>query len=250
MFSAACHIHSDWSYDGKWSVSALAAEFERRGYRILMITDHDRGFNESHHRQHREACVEASSERLLVLPGMEYSDAANIVHLLVWGQVPFLGEGIPPLDILKAVRASNGVAVLAHPSRRQAWRFVERTWADHLLGIEVWNRKSDGWAPSSAASRLIAGTSVIPFVGMDFHDRNQMFPLAMEIDVPDGSLDEDSVLEALRARRCCARAFGLPFGRGLDPGVMLAMKAAESGRRCVARIYKRFRHQAVPSSRT
>src|ERR1700751_908953 len=132
---AACHIHSNWSYDGKWSLSALASEFERRGYRILMITDHDLGFSESRYLQHREACLDASSERMLVLQGIEYSDAANLVHVLVWGPVPFLGQGVPTLEILKAVKASNGVAVLAHPSRREAWRFVEQTWVGYLLGV-------------------------------------------------------------------------------------------------------------------
>jgi hypothetical protein len=245
MQPAACHIHSDWSYDGKWSLSALAAEFERKGYRILMITDHDRGFSESRHREHRQACLEASSERVLILPGIEYSDSANMVHVLVWGPVPFLGEGIPTLDLLKAAKASDGVAVLAHPSRREAWKSVERGWGEYLLGIEIWNRKTDGWAPSSAASRLVEGASVVPFVGMDFHDRNQLFPLTMEIDVPNSRLDEESVLEALRARRCFARGFGVPLGRGLHPGAILALKAAESSRRCLAHMYKQFRSRAV-----
>jgi hypothetical protein len=214
-----------------------------------MITDHDRGFDERRHRQHRLACLEASSELILVLPGIEYSDAANMVHVLVWGPVPFLGEGVPTLDVLKAVKASNGVAVLAHPSRRGAWRLVEHAWAGYLLGIEVWNRKTDGWAPSSDASRLIEGASVIPFVGMDFHDRNQLFPLAMEIDILHAPLDEDSVLEALRARRCCARAFEVPLDRGFYPGAVLALNAAESSRRYLARMYKWFRNRPVSSPR-
>src|SRR5215831_6285061 len=196
---AACHIHSNWSYDGKWSLSALAAEFARRGYRILMTAEHDRGFSESRQRQHREACMEASSDRLLVLPGIEYSDAANMVHVLVWGPVPFLGERVPTLEVLKAVHKSNGVAVLAHPSRREIWRLVEGEdeWVNHFLGIEVWNRKTDGWAPSRAALRLIAGSSAVPFVSLDFHDRNQFFPLAMEIDTFPSSINEESVLASL-----------------------------------------------------
>jgi hypothetical protein len=246
MPSAACHIHSDWSYDGKWSLSALAAEFDRRGYRILMITDHDRGFSELRHRQHREACVEASSERVLVLPGIEYSDPTNMVHVLVWGPVTFLGEGVPTLDILEAVKATNGVAVLAHPSRREAWRLVERAWADYLLGIEVWNRKTDGWAPSSAALRLVERTSVVPFVGMDFHDRKQLFPLTMQIDVPSSMIDEDTVLESLRRRRCCACAFGVPLNRTFCRRAIPALKTAESSRRFLARMYKRFLKRAVP----
>jgi hypothetical protein len=246
MLPAACHIHSDWSYDGKWSLSELAAHFGRRGYRILMITDHDRGFSVARHRRHREACVEASSERVLVLPGIEYSDPANIVHVLVWGPVPFLGQGVPTLEILKAVTAANGVAVLAHPSRREAWRIVEHAWLDYLLGIEAWNRKTDGWAPSSAALRLIEGASVVPFVGTDFHDRKQLFPLTMEVNTPYSLVDEDSVLESLRRRRCCARAFGVPLNRTFYRRAIPALKAAESSRRFLARMYKRFLKRAAP----
>ena len=92
---AACHVHSDWSYDGKWALPALADEFARRGYRILFMTEHDRGFTEDRRREHRAACAKASSGRILVVPGIEYSDAANIVHVLVWGDVPFLGKTCP-----------------------------------------------------------------------------------------------------------------------------------------------------------
>ena len=116
------------------------------------------------------------------------------MHVLVWGPVPFLGEGLPTTELLKAVRASKGVAVLAHPSRREAWRVFDTAWTDYLLGIEVWNRKTDGWAPSSTAPPLLEDTALVPFVGMDFHDRNQMFPLSMEMDISP-MVSEESVLD-------------------------------------------------------
>src|ERR1700690_1085346 len=117
---AASHIHSDWSYDGSWSLQALSKRFCERGYRVLMMTEHDRGFTPDRFAEYREACAEASSPEMLVMPGIEYSDADNRVHVLVWG-VPFLGEELPTAEMLEAVRLANGVAVLAHPSRRSAW---------------------------------------------------------------------------------------------------------------------------------
>src|SRR5687767_13151947 len=116
MVTAACHIHSNWSYDGKWTLPELAGEFSQRGYRVLMVTDHDKGFTESRRIEHREACAQASSDNILLVPGIEYSDAQNVVHILVWGPVPFLGEGLPTLELLKAVKAAGGLAVMAHPS--------------------------------------------------------------------------------------------------------------------------------------
>jgi len=60
------------------------------------------------------------SAEILVVPGIEYIDAANRVHVLVWGEVPFLGERLSTNKMLEGVKIANGVAVLAHSSRRNA----------------------------------------------------------------------------------------------------------------------------------
>lgn len=237
LLPAACHIHSCWSYDGSWPLATIATEFGQRGYRIIMTTEHDRGFDESRRLLHREACAQASNDKVLLLPGIEYSDASNIVHVLVWGPVPFLGEGRPTTELLKAVKASGGVAVLAHPSRRNAWRLYDPTWAKNLDGIEVWNRKTDGWAPSRSAPSLLKTSGVAAFVGTDFHDRRQLFPLAMRLDI-QSALNEESVLDCLRAGRCYATAFGAAVGGHFLGGASLALKTAELGRRAAARIYR------------
>src|SRR5882762_5550801 len=101
---AACHVHSNWSYDGTWTLEDLSAKFRRRGCRVLMMTEHDRGFSAARLAEYRQACAEVSSEEILVVPGIEYSDAANRVHVLVWGPVPFLGENLPTIEILERVK--------------------------------------------------------------------------------------------------------------------------------------------------
>ena len=209
---AACHVHSDWSYDGNWSLTNLAAAFAERGYRVVMMTEHDCGFTEARRLAHRAACAQASSDAVLLLPGIEYSDAVNTVHVLVWGPVPFLGERVPTASLLKEVKAAGGVAVLAHPSRREAWKAFDPAWRENLLGIEVWNRKTDGWAPSRTAPQLLGDGPLIKFVGLDFHDRNQFFPLAMEMELAPAPT-EDLVLDCLKARRVSAIAFDSPLSR-------------------------------------
>jgi len=237
-FLAACHVHSEWSYDGSWSVEALSAKFGRRGCRIVMMTEHDRGFTASRLDQFREACAQASSSEVFVLPGIEYSDAANRVHVLVWGPVPFLGEGLPTGEMLDAVHAAGGLAVLAHPSRRDAWKFFEPSWADRLLGIEVWNRKYDGWAPSQTAPPLVQMSGAIPFVGLDFHTHRQLFPLAMALDVHE-EVSEETVLDALRSRRCNARAFGLSLSQSMVHMALPVLRMAERSRKMGASMVKR-----------
>lgn len=244
MIKAACHVHSDWSYDGKWPIARLATAFKQRGYRVVMMTEHDLGFTEARRLEHREACVQASSDEILVIPGIEYSDARNVVHILVWGPVPFLGEGVPTSELLKKVAAANGVAVLAHPSRKNAWQCFDPEWSKHLLGIEVWNRKTDGWAPSRNATPLFKGTSLVEFVGLDFHARNQFFPLAMELDIAT-KLEEASVLDCLRARKCRATAFGGSVQQVKDGWFRFTLNSAERCRRSASAAYRSLKKQTA-----
>ena len=235
---AVCHVHSDWSYDGSWSLENLSAKFRGQGLRVVMMTEHDKGFTQARLDGYREACARASSPDILLVPGIEYSDADNRVHVLVWGDVPFLGEALPTLEMLNGVQAADGVAVLAHPSRKGVWESFEPQWGERLLGIEAWNRKYDGWAPSETSPALIATAGAVPFVGLDFHTDRQSFPLAMIFDLRS-DVNEEAVLECLRARRCSARAFGAPLGQGLAGRALPALRIAEQGRRRVAAIAKR-----------
>ncbi len=150
--AAACHIHSEWSYDATWRLSDLAAEFERRGYRVMLMAEHDQNFSESRFQEYRAACREVSSPNLLVVPGIEYSDADNVVHVPTWGLDCFLGERLETREMLEQVSARQGVAVLAHPARRNAVGCLDPSWTRHFAGVEIWNRKYDGWAPNAIAA--------------------------------------------------------------------------------------------------
>ena len=241
MIKAACHIHSEWSYDGKWSLPKLAAEFGQRGYGVLLMNEHDRGFTEARLLEYCEACARASTEQVLIVPGIEYSDADNIVHTLVWGPVSFLGEALPTMELLQKVDAEKGVAVFAHPSRKEAWRKFDQQWSSKLLGVEIWNRKTDGWAPSQTAVPLIQGTSLLPFVGMDFHTQRQFFPLATELEI-QSPITETSVLECLQSRRCRAMALRMSLDEFLPQGwCRSGLQAAEYGRRAAALAFRKLK---------
>jgi hypothetical protein len=236
-FLATCHVHSDWSYDGSWTLAALTSKFSHRGSRVLMMTEHDRGFSADRLKNYRDACADVSTEEILVVPGIEYSDKENRVHVLVWGKVPFLGENLPTGEMLKMVHDAGGFAVLAHPSRRDAWELFKPSWADHLLGIEIWNRKYDGWASSKTAPALLRASGAIPFVGLDFHTQRQTFSLSMSLDI-QGAVTEETVLESLRLRRCSARAYGFELNQSMVNTAMPLLRIAERGRKKAARIIK------------
>src|SRR5579872_2758004 len=105
-FLAACHVHSNWSYDGSWSLESLRDAFSERGYRVLLMTEHDRGFTQQRFDEYKQACAKASTSKMLIVPGIEYSDAANCVHVLAWGS-EFVGESLPTSEMLERVRVAN-----------------------------------------------------------------------------------------------------------------------------------------------
>jgi hypothetical protein len=204
------------------------------------MTEHDRGFSQDRLLDYRKACAQASSKRLLIVPGMEYSDADNTVHILVWGAVPFLGEGLPTAELLNKVGVAGGAAVFAHPSRKEAWKKFDSKWATNLLGIEIWNRKTDGFAPSKNAIPLMHGTSLLPLVGLDFHSRRQFFPLAIELNI-ESPITEELVLDELKARRCRSTVFGKSLDDFPPSGWRRAgLEAAEYGRRTAARTLRKL----------
>ena len=237
---AAGHIHSEWSYDGSVGLKQLADIFAARGYRILLMTEHDRNFSRTRFKDFQNACSTASSNRMLLVPGIEYSDPDNRVHVLTWGLDDFHGENLPTSTLLAEVQESGGIAVLAHPSRKAAWSVFQPAWAQRLWGIEVWNRKYDGWAPSTSAPALMTMPHLVPFIGLDFHTSRQHFPIAMALAL-DGEVNEAAVLRCLREQRCEARALGrsLSTHTGLLPQAALSL--AEKGRRAARTLWRSVR---------
>ena len=228
---AVAHVHSTWSYDGAWSLAAVARLFSRLRCDVVLMTEHDRDFDEERWQGYREACAHASTSRTLVVPGIEYSDGENAVHVMVWGDLPFLGGGLATSALLAAAREHGAAAVMGHPARNLALRRFAPEWAPGLLGVEVWNRKEDGFSPAPEALRLLSQSpSLVPFVGMDFHDARQLFPLTMTLEV-EGGVSRSSVIDALATRRCVASVGGLSARQFTGGKTLRASRLAETGRR-------------------
>jgi hypothetical protein len=235
---AAAHVHSEWSDDGSWSLSRVAETFAKLGHEVVLMSEHSRGFSAAKWQEYTDACRQESSARLLLVPGIEYGDADDTVHMPVWGQVPFFGDGLPTGKLLAEACGSGGVAIWAHPWRRQAWRRYEPSWLDYLAGVEVWNRKYDGIAPSREALTLARREGIKLSVALDFHTRRQLFPLTLALDLDRsplseqrGGLTEASVCAALAARRFSARAFGLPPERLARGPAGVALRGLERARK-------------------
>lgn len=229
----AAHVHSLWSYDGEWSLGDIARTFRRLRYDVVLMAEHDRTFDQPRWEAYREACAEASTADILLVPGIEYEDPDNVVHIPVWGEdVTFLGSRRPTYHTLQAAAEQDAAALLAHPGRRNAFsRFVPE-WVPLLCGIEIWNRRSDGVAPERAARTLAQRYGLPPFVSLDFHTPRQLFPLAMSISI-DGPASEASLVRALRTGACRPQFFGFDARRFTRGAGGTSVRALESLRRAV-----------------
>lgn len=237
----AAHVHSAWSYDGEWSLPDIAAAFRRRRYDVVLMSEHDRSFDAGRWADYQQACKAASTDDILLVPGIEYEDRDNVVHTPVWGgSVPFLGAGRPTLDLLRLARAEGAVAVLAHPWRRDAIARYQPEWAPLLSAVEIWNRKYDGFAPNPKARDLLGAGGLSPFVSLDFHTRRQFFPLAMSVTL-DEPPSPESLAEAIRHGRCQPEFLGISALRCTGGVEGTTLRAVEAVRRGVRGPLRRLR---------
>ena len=245
---AAFHVHSDWSYDGRWTLDEITRAFAARGYDCILTTEHDQGFSEDRWRAYRDACQKASTDGMLVVPGIEYSDPANTVHTLVWGDIPFLGTGRDTRSVLEEAVSRGGACVFAHPSRKAAWELFRPEWLKYLSGIEVWNRKTDGWAPSRDALRLVSENSAPPIVGLDFHSSRQFSPLRMRLPIA-GQATETSILDVLQRRACRCEVWGRDLALFTGGFGLSTVTVLEACRRPVARTLRSVIREPLGSRR-
>ena len=227
---AACHVHSEWSYDAEWTLGEIAEAFHFRGCSVVLMSEHDRGWSDAKWKEYCEACRAASRDGMLLVPGIEYSDPRNDVHTLVWGAHDFLGEGLETTELLNRVERAGGSAVLAHPERHEAWRLFQPEWFDRILGVEVWNRKTDGWAPSQRGLALWRHSGVAPFASLDFHRKNQFFPLRMRLECAE-ILSVESVFAALAAGNVAPEYRGNALIPLVKPGSLRGLRILEVLRR-------------------
>jgi hypothetical protein len=205
----ASHVHSAWSDDCGWTLARLRRALGACGFDGALVCDHDRMMTEDRRQQQVEECRRITAAGFVMVPGVEYQDPDHVVHLPVFGDLPFYGRSAEIGDVLRAAEDAGAVSVFAHPVRADAWSRFDPNWVPLLTGLEVWNRKYDGVRPNAWAVRSTREHGLVPFVGLDFHGPRQLFPLAMVLEAGTPRTWA-GVLAALREGRCRAEAFGRP----------------------------------------
>jgi predicted metal-dependent phosphoesterase TrpH len=243
LVRVAAHVHSEWSYDGERSLQDIVRTFRRLRYDVVLMAEHDRTFKQQRWDEYRHACAESSTRDILLVPGIEYEDPDNVVHIPVWGaNVTFLGSRRPTLHTLRAAAAQDAASLLAHPGRRNAFSRFSPDWAPLLSGVEVWNRRSDGVAPCRGARALAERHGLAPFVSLDFHTPRQLYPLAMSISL-DGPPSAASLIRAIRSGACRPQFLGLDALRFTGGASGMSVRVLEDVRRGVRGSMRRLQGQ-------
>jgi len=166
------HTHTHLSADGATTPQALVTAARRAGLDGVAVTDH--GTVEGALRV-REA---AAGTGLEVIVGAEYStDVGHVLGLFVEREI-HLGTAArwPWREVLAAVRAQGGLAVLAHPTK--TFRPLDPEVLAAMDGVEVFNSRAE-WSrfPQANArarqawedARRLRGGLLLATAGSDAH---------------------------------------------------------------------------------
>lgn len=197
------HTHTTLS-DGRKTPAEAAARYREEGYDFLALTDH----------WHFAPGGEA--EGLLLLSGCEYDVGEaglaenGIYHIVAIGaeQAPALAKapGLTAQQVLDAVHAAGGFAILAHP----AWSLNRPDEIVRLRGIdasEVYNTMSGTpWNGRRADSGVILDTAaanglLLPLVASDDAHSYTGEDCRSFVYVQADELSRGAILSALRAGR-------------------------------------------------
>ena len=173
---------------GHYPIQNVVDEYQNGGYDVLAITNHDI-YVEKPQRQD-----------ILVLPGVEYSQAHHMVYL----GVPEVLRGTHQ-QVLDEVEKRGGLSFFCHPHflNRNYWTWEQMRSLRHLIGLEIFNTvilRLDGqalacdvWDEALRAGRLLWG-----FGNDDFHRWYDMRRVWNWVYAEDS---QESVMDALQAGR-------------------------------------------------
>ncbi|MCS7265558.1 MAG: CehA/McbA family metallohydrolase [Armatimonadetes bacterium] len=190
------HAHTTNS-DGKFSLDELVRNYEALGYDFLVITDHN-----------KITSVEGVNSDMLILPGCEISSDKG--HIVAVNLREPIEPNRPSQEVIDAVNAQGGVAILAHPNWGENfchWRQENLASLRNYAGIEVFNgnilRDSGSPLASDRWDMLLSMGHKCWCYGVD--DTHS------ELDLANGwtmvladDINPEGIVEALKEGRCYA----------------------------------------------
>lgn len=202
------HVHSSFSYDSDTDLAAIAERAKAEGIDCILMSEHNNFLDVSSVAAFVKRCIALSDDRLLIVPGLELSLDENRVHLLAYGVREFIPSNDPGTTVaglLPRIRQLGGLAVLAHPSHKQAFGRISSADLAVLDGMEIWNvRNGNRFCPDATEIQYLRkvrsnSPGVSGFAGLDLHHLPRFERLVCRVDVD--RRDPESILATLKAGR-------------------------------------------------
>lgn len=191
------HIHSRASADGRMSGTEIWKRAREAGLQGVAITDHDVLY--------RPDGTEPPD--LLVIPGEEFStEFGHLLGLFLNAPIPFSRRTGRALDapggvreLIEAIHAQGGLAVLAHPFERDSDDRRLLPLVPLLDGVEGWNGRANRKHPDANAKavRFAKAHGLPVLAGSDAHLPREIGNGVLTLEVE--ALTQEAVKTALLA---------------------------------------------------
>lgn len=194
----AAHIHTSVSYDGTMSVEELSSFFKKKKFDFVLITEHSENVSNGVMNKLIAECKRFSSSEFLIIPGLEFC-CRDDLHILGFG-INKTFESDDPLKVIHHISQQGGVAILAHPTKKNY--ALDRVWIEELDGAEIWNLAYDGkFLPQAESIRMFKkltehNPGLKPFAGMDLHQEKNYYDIALRIKRKN--LNQNQILKDLK----------------------------------------------------
>ena len=178
MTRVLAHAHTSWSHDSVLTLDHWVRLATERGLDAVLFSEHEEsGWTPERYASYVAACDAASTPRVRLIPGIEFSQEG--VHLLCYGLQRFPPRPSALGALAAAVREQGCSLCLAHPGKYR-WRYP-----DGLVGrvdaVEIWNSKwiYDG-ALGPHPSTIALGHGKLWLPGQDVHKPAHLSELLLE----------------------------------------------------------------------
>lgn len=220
------HVHSSLSYDSPTDLADVAAIARRTGIGCVLMSEHNNTLDSRKVAELVARCRDLSSESCLLVPGLELSLDENRVHVLAYGVREYIASppGLDLAPLVQRIHQLGGIAVLAHPAHKTAWRRVNPEDLHRLDGVEIWNVKNASrlfpHADDVALVRSLrqSGVRVAAFAGLDWHHLAHFERLVLRLEVD--RLEAPAVLSQLRLGQFSIHGRYASFRQDSDLGVL------------------------------
>lgn len=207
------HCHTDFSYDSRLTFADYRRWSATIGFQFVLLTEHSRGRSDAQYQEYRDRAIEASDERLRLIPGIEYETRER--HELIAVNARSLPD--EPLSLAEAVeffRPRAELLVLPHPSRRKLESCLPELEPRMRLidGVEITNvKRSSKYCPTGDFLGAYNWLSerfphLLGLSGQDLHEPSAICPVRLELAA--AALSEEEMLGLLRGGEYTNR---LPF---------------------------------------